>query len=43
MNKIINEWSTLIAGMVIAVASDTEIKDAIIESKKAIDKLKEEK
>ena len=43
MNKVINEWATLIAGMVIAGASDNELKAAIIESKKAIDKLKEEK
>ena len=43
MNKVINEWSTLIASMVMAGASDNELKAAIIESRKAIDKSKEEK
>ena len=43
MNKVINEWSTLIARMVMAGASDNDLKSAIIESQKAIDKSKEEK
>lgn len=43
MNKVINEWSALIASMVVDGASDNGLKAAIIESRKAIDKSKEGK
>lgn len=43
MAKTYGNWSDILVRLVIAGASDAELKAAIIESQKAIDKSKEEK